>query len=301
MSPSGLPGFGGPRPPRAERRKNGRWDLKLLGVKRRRHVVLFDAAVLMAALLIIVSLVALYFWQSIPDPHAGAPGLGELWFGDSKVGAVGLPDPERMVKPGEMLLGILAAIGVGIGLVQWRDARREASLEKYYERLDLANRRMEAIYEARSSKEGGPVYRPGRGPTQRDVLDVLHRGIPPEAMWIFTELDNLEYVLVKYELGFASCHMVCRALDNFASKCESVPHFARSATALVGREVGAGFQAVTQNVVSAMARDVVYKGAGTPRALVAHEGDPEAAMPGAGEGPITTSTALAGAERAGVA
>ena len=38
---------------------------------------------------------------------------------------------------------ILALGALVVGYQQWREAREEASMEKYYERLDIANRRRE--------------------------------------------------------------------------------------------------------------------------------------------------------------
>jgi len=55
---------------------------------------------------------------------------------------------------------------------QWRAARYEVSIDKYYDRLESANRRLEAVQ----------VDIPGK-----------------EDLHAFAELDKLEYVLVKYE------------------------------------------------------------------------------------------------------
>lgn len=63
------------------------------------------------------------------------------------------------MKVSELFTVFLAGIGLAIGFQQWRDARREASLEKYYDRLDLANRRMEAIYAGGQRGESGLIPR----------------------------------------------------------------------------------------------------------------------------------------------
>ncbi len=116
-------------------------------------------------------------------------------------------------------------------------------------------------------------------------------------MWVFTELDNVEYVLVKYELGYASLGMTCRALDNFASKCERVRFFAESAETLVGREVGSGFLELTQKVVAAFARDVPFQESGAAKGLAA----PAAAQAAPGKALAEASAGRAEANSAGAA
>jgi len=81
-----------------------------------------------------------------------------------------------------------------IGYQQWRDARQEASFERFYERLRIANDR-------------------------RDKL-----GADPFTMYVFAELDNLEYVIERYKLGYVSAELAGRGLRTFRSRCIQVKH-----------------------------------------------------------------------------
>ena len=87
-------------------------------------------------------------------------------------------------------------ITIGIAFVaykQWIAARHEISIDKYYDRLDVANKRLEELE--------------GIGKVQK------------ADMHLFTELDKLEYVIVKYELGYISPEIALRAVENFKAHC----------------------------------------------------------------------------------
>src|SRR5215213_8935621 len=166
----------------------------------------FMPRVVVATILTMTLLAAAGLFFSIwpdrgPSPRTSRAVAGELRIGTTRVGSVGLPEPEPPMKVGELLTLFIAGIGLAVGYQQWRSARREASLEKYYERLDLSNRRMEAIWEAGRGSDGGKHYHEGRLPI-RGQQDIIRCGLPPAAMWVYTEIDNLGYVLQKYELGY---------------------------------------------------------------------------------------------------
>lgn len=80
------------------------------------------------------------------------------------------------------LISLGAAI---VAFQQWRENRYEISIDKYYDRLESANKRLECL------------------------------DIPKEKMHVYVELDKLEYVIVKYELGFIPAKFAKRAIDNF--------------------------------------------------------------------------------------
>jgi len=90
---------------------------------------------------------------------------------------------------------LILSIGVLlIGYQQWRDARQEASFERFYDRLNIANSRREKL------------------------------GADPFTMYVFAELDNLEYVIERYKLGYMSAELACRGLETFKSRCRQVKH-----------------------------------------------------------------------------
>ncbi len=95
-----------------------------------------------------------------------------------------------------------AAVGFALAYLQWRAARHEVSFDRYYERLNLANQRFDA---ARLKElEGDP-------PALKEHL---------YTMFVFAELDNLEYVLGKHRLGYVRVGLACQALRAFEARCD---------------------------------------------------------------------------------
>jgi hypothetical protein len=104
---------------------------------------------------------------------------------------------------------VLAVWGLGVLLLayqQWHENRYEISMDKYYERLDIANR---------TRREGGSTTfemmrdsRPGSDEVNANKMEFL-----------YTELDNLEYVAEKYYLGFMTPEQACRGLRTFQGRC----------------------------------------------------------------------------------
>jgi hypothetical protein len=115
----------------------------------------------------------------------------------------------------EILVGVSVAV---IAYIQWRAARHEISIDKYYDRLDNANNRLEKL------KDVDPV--------------VLH---------VFAEMDKLEYVLMKYKIGFMPLDLVRRATDNFESLCKHRNNFHSGAKKFIGE---AAYLPETQEVVN---------------------------------------------------
>ena len=71
-------------------------------------------------------------------------------------------------------------------------------------------------------------------------------------MYVYLELDNLEYIVVRYQLGFVTKPLLQRAVRTFRSRCQS-SDFANLANELVQ---GAGYRAKTVDVVSLLTSDV---------------------------------------------
>lgn len=93
----------------------------------------------------------------------------------------------------------VAMLSFGVAIVayqQWRENRYEISIDKYYDFLAEANRRLECLEE-----------------------------ISKKQMHAYVELDKLEYVIVKYELGFIPDKFAKRAIDNFKCHCLKTDQF----------------------------------------------------------------------------
>lgn len=93
----------------------------------------------------------------------------------------------------EFVGAILAAGALLVTYVEWMLGRRESSMDKFYERLEIAN-------EHRSN-----------------LADAGMR-LPDTERYAFTELDNLEYVIERYRFGYMSPTLALRGVDTFASR-----------------------------------------------------------------------------------
>jgi hypothetical protein len=116
-----------------------------------------------------------------------------------------------------------AILSLGIAIIayrQWRAARHEISIDKYYDRLEVANKRLEAVH----------IDKP-----------------TPEDMHVFAELDKLEYVIAKYEYGYMSPVLALRALNNFRGLCMDRRGFREQASQWVTK---ASYRSITRLVVN---------------------------------------------------
>jgi hypothetical protein len=80
----------------------------------------------------------------------------------------------------------------GFAFWYWQSARYEASMDRYYDRLNLANTRYEKL--------------------------------SPDKylMYMFMELDNLEYVIEKYKWGYITAEQAFRGLKLFYTHCREI-------------------------------------------------------------------------------
>lgn len=123
------------------------------------------------------------------------------------------------LKASDIMIAASALGALIVGYHQWREARRELSMERYYERLDIPNRRLEG-HKADGSR------------TVHDMIKVslpeLTNEDPDALMYVYVELDNLEYVIERYKLGYMKTKQACRGLRTFQLRCWS-PQFRRIA------------------------------------------------------------------------
>jgi predicted transcriptional regulator len=127
------------------------------------------------------------------------------------------------------------------GYFQWQAVRNETSIERYYDRLELADHRLDAWPAARalflcpSACEG----------KQEDASY-------QRCMYVYVELDNLEYAIEKYKVGYMSADTALRALRTFQSRCTS-EEFRKIARQSVPT---AGYHTSTVEVVSNVLREI---------------------------------------------
>jgi hypothetical protein len=123
------------------------------------------------------------------------------------------PFADDIATPAGEAATTAAALGaLLLGYQQWKEARHESSMEKYYERLDLPNRRTSA-----------PVYS-----MMKEIPNGTDESEPARMMYVYLELDNLEYVIEKYKLGYMRPKQACRGLRTFQRRCLA-PEFRKRA------------------------------------------------------------------------
>jgi hypothetical protein len=76
---------------------------------------------------------------------------------------------------------------------EWMLGRRESSMDKFFERLELANKQRDEV-------EHGSLK-----------MDEFHG-------YVFAELDNLEYVIERYRFGYMSPSLALRAVRTFGGR-----------------------------------------------------------------------------------
>lgn len=141
------------------------------------------------------------------------------------VGVVGLSFNWLNFLPGDetedklrTIASVVTAFAFGIGLKQWYAARHESSLDKYYDRLNLANTRFD---QAITSRHKSPA-------------DSAEARAHYYTMFVFSEIDNLEYIIEKHCLGYVNPSLVGRALKHFQQRCKD-DEFRASVTEWVNR------------------------------------------------------------------
>jgi len=97
---------------------------------------------------------------------------------------------------------------------QWRHLRNEVSITGSLERLDIVN-----SYFRSPAAHDTIKHFFGDEPTWDDGIE--DRQEWSRRMYVFMELDNLQYALEKYRLGYSSAYQAMRIVDVFAARCKS--------------------------------------------------------------------------------
>jgi hypothetical protein len=100
----------------------------------------------------------------------------------------------------------LAAVGAVIfGYWQWREGRHEEAVDHFFERLNHATNTFLASMRAKSQ-------------SGTNELDEQYRTMLARE-YVYAELNNLEYSLEKYRLGYMRPELAARALRTFQDRC----------------------------------------------------------------------------------
>lgn len=97
---------------------------------------------------------------------------------------------------------------------QWKHLRNEVSIAGSLGRLDIVNDYL------RSSESHTTIkHFFGIEPTWDDGIGIHQEW--DQRMYVFMELNNLQYGLEKYRLGYSSAYQAMRVVDVFAARCKS--------------------------------------------------------------------------------
>ncbi|HTG35816.1 MAG TPA: hypothetical protein VLB76_23065 [Thermoanaerobaculia bacterium] len=117
--------------------------------------------------------------------------------------------------PQDFATAIAAMCAFVFGYFQWRSSRYDKAMEDFYSRLNLANKRRES--NKLVSRLLGHPWRSRRVAESPSALGGYddHRW----SMYVYAELDNLEYVVEKYNLGYMESRHALRGLRTFYQRC----------------------------------------------------------------------------------
>ena len=144
----------------------------------------------------------------------------------------------------ETATAIVAVSAFILGYQQWSAARNEIALDKYYERLEITNQRLDEWPAARLLGTW-PI---ADGTQQLNEEELFH-----QTMYVYRELDNLEYAVVKYRLGYMSSETALRCLRTFRVRCQSSEFRDISLKCIAVNE---GYEPATIEVVKAVCRNI---------------------------------------------
>jgi hypothetical protein len=134
------------------------------------------------------------------------------------------PDLKWLATPFVTIAALIAAYN------QWKHLRNEVSITGSLERLDIVNE----YFKDRENLDTVAHFFGDHVTWDDGIHD-------PQAwhqkMYIFMELDNLQYALEKYRLGYSSAYQAMRVVDVFAARCKS-EEFLKTAQQLVKNESG---------------------------------------------------------------
>ena len=124
--------------------------------------------------------------------------------------ATNLPHEQSRTMMSQAFSVMVALGALWLGLQQWLAARHETSMDKFYDRLDRASKRLDELNLCR--------IKPNPLPGKRETYELI--------ACVYTELDNLEYAVEKYRLGYMKDEFAHRALKTFENRCQ-YPEFRR--------------------------------------------------------------------------
>ena len=132
---------------------------------------------------------------------------------------------------------------------QWRHLRNEVSMAGSLQRLDVVN---SFFLDEGDRKSISQLF--GERATWDEGIGDAEEW--KRRMYVFMELDNLQYGLEKFRLGYSSAFQALRVVDVFAARCKS-PSFLQMARQLVRDDAGS-YTRETRTVVASLREDLRF-------------------------------------------
>jgi len=146
----------------------------------------------------------------------------------------------------EASVATIALFALIIGVPQWRAARDEISLDKIYEKLGETNKLLDEWCEVRDFAGPWPELK-GQG----------KEGSYRRTMYVYRELDNFEYAVEKYRIGFMEPQTAHRCLRTFQVRCEQPKGFRDLALKCVKTP---GYSRETRKIVEKVVKVALRRG-----------------------------------------
>ncbi len=142
----------------------------------------------------------------------------EVSLGLIGIGIVALAALVNMYKWNATVVTALVALAaLWVGYRQFIDIRNEISIDKFYERLKITNEKMDKWPGTRQF--ASPWCADGK--KDKDIFEKENNESYQLQMYVFLELDNLEYALMKYRAGYMSTENMVRSVRTFRARCAS--------------------------------------------------------------------------------
>ncbi len=155
--------------------------------------------------------------------------------------------------------GATVTFAVGLfAIIQWRAALQQKAAEDYQAGIQGTSKDKSEQWYALQTLLTKHYAVPGGGRiTERGDSDKLTF---QQTAYVYQALDNLEFALEKYELGFTPAYNAMREVLTFHSKCECEPFAARAEFCLAA----AYYSPLVRRAYTAIMRDVHASAATTP-------------------------------------
>ena len=142
-------------------------------------------------------------------------------------------DVQNIVSLTNMIITLGAFI---IAYQKWSESTFREPIDNFYERLSLTNRKFDEWPQAREMFP--EFWKIDDGQASNNSEQSLNNSEQSlnnseqsfrRIMYVYLELDNLEYIIMGYQRGYVDDNLALRGIQTFESRCIASPQFVRIA------------------------------------------------------------------------